>query len=157
MGNEVSFMNGDPNHREARTHTSLVIYDGNCGICQAFANWVMRQDREERLGLIAYQHADLNRVAPGLAHESVQQALHFIDARGRPLRGARAVFEVFRNLPGIWGWAGTLLANPILSAVSEPLYRLIARYRANVSGLLKLQVCEPAPSVLRDPQPRSQE
>ncbi len=137
-----------------RAPPSLVLYDGTCGVCQAFALWLMRSDRAAQLSLIAYQHADLRRLTPGLTREELRQAMHFIDAHGQCHRGARAVFEALKRMPGIWGRIGTLLATPFLSTLAEPLYRLFAKHRTTVSKLLRLQVCRPAPSVLRGTRPQ---
>lgn len=141
----------------SKSPPALVLYDGACGICQAFALWLMRLDRSQRLSLIPYQRADLHQLAPGVPQKAVEQALHTIDPSGHAHRGARAVFEALRRLPGIWGVVGTLLANPFLSALSEPFYRLIARYRSTVSKLMKIQVCEPAPSLLRGPHTKRED
>ena len=150
-------MAADQAATSSHTPPSLVLYDGACCICQAFALWLMRLDRAHRLSLIPYQHADLKQLAPGLTQKAVEQALHTIDPSGHTHRGARAVFEALRRMPGTWGVVGTLLANPFLSALSEPFYCLIARHRPTVSKLLKIQVCEPAPSLLRGPHTKRED
>jgi predicted DCC family thiol-disulfide oxidoreductase YuxK len=120
----------------------LVIFDGDCGLCQAARRWVQQRDRQGRLRFVAYQVACL---PPGLTAEQAAQALYLLAPDGRRYRGARAVFETLRNLPGWWGLLGTVGALPPLSLLAEPFYRLVARHRAAVSRRLGLTQCQPEP------------
>jgi predicted DCC family thiol-disulfide oxidoreductase YuxK len=126
----------------------LVIYDGDCGVCQASKDWAAGLDATGRLGFSAFQTADLAKVAPGLSPEMASQALHFIRSDGRRFQGARAVFETMQRLPGVWGVLGAILSFPVLSFLAEPFYRLFARYRGHVSRYLGLDRCAIPPADL---------
>lgn len=123
----------------------LVVFDGDCGLCQAARRWAQQRDRRGRLRFVAYQDARLEHLAPGLTAKQAAQALYIFAPDGRRYRGARAVFETLRNLPGWWGLLGTVWALPPLSLLAEPFYRLVARHRAAVSRWLGLTQCQLEP------------
>jgi len=120
---------------------NIVIYDGACGVCQVFREHTERYDRRRELEFIPYQTPDLERFAPGLSSEAAREALYFLRWDGKRFRGARAVFEVMKCWPGVWGRLGRVLAFPPLSWGAEPFYRLLARHRARVSRWLRLERC----------------
>jgi predicted DCC family thiol-disulfide oxidoreductase YuxK len=120
---------------------NLVLFDGACGVCSAAKDWAHSRDTRGELGFVAYQVADLDRVAPGLTLDGASQALHFVRRDGRRFRGARATFETLKRLPGGWGMAGTILSLPPLSLLAEPFYWLFARHRGAVSQRLGLDRC----------------
>jgi predicted DCC family thiol-disulfide oxidoreductase YuxK len=43
-----------------------VFYDGRCGMCCSFHEWIARQPRAFRIEFIPYQSPDAERVFPGL-------------------------------------------------------------------------------------------
>jgi predicted DCC family thiol-disulfide oxidoreductase YuxK len=118
----------------------IVVFDGDCGICQALRAQAQAWDGAGKLRFVAYQSADLAVLAPGLTRDMARQALYTVGANGRR-RGARAFFEIMRHLPGVWGMIGTLGALPALSWLAEPVYRLVARHRAAISRWLGLNQC----------------
>ncbi|HEY70958.1 MAG TPA: DUF393 domain-containing protein [Anaerolineae bacterium] len=141
----------DPASASSSTSPSIVFYDGNCGICQSFASWLMGLDQTRRLSLVAYQQIAPSELPAALTPQMTQQAMHLLDSQGNLYRGARAVFEAMRSLPGFWGCLGAVFSNRLTSTIAEPFYRLVANHRTTISRLLGLHVCEPAPTTLRRP------
>jgi predicted DCC family thiol-disulfide oxidoreductase YuxK len=141
----------DPVSASSITSPSIVFYDGTCGICQSFASWLMGLDQARGLSLVAYQQIDPSELPAPLTPEMTQQAMHLLDSQGNLYRGARAVFEAMRSLPGLWGCMGTVFSNRLMSSIAEPFYRLVANRRTVISRLLGLRVCEPAPTTLQRP------
>ncbi|MGQ9850384.1 MAG: thiol-disulfide oxidoreductase DCC family protein [Aggregatilineaceae bacterium] len=127
----------------------LVVFDGDCGLCQTARQWAEERDRQGRLRFVPYQDADLARLAPDLTAEQAAQALYLLAPDGRRYRGARAVFMTLRSLPGWWSLLGTVWALPPLSLLAEPFYRLVARHRAAVSRWLGLTQCQLKPPAER--------
>jgi predicted DCC family thiol-disulfide oxidoreductase YuxK len=102
----------------------IVLFDRDCGICQASARAIGRWDRGDRLELLALQEApDSARAAVAAvagAHPLAAE-LHVLDpATGRVDRGGDAALAIAEALPG--------------GSVVKPL-RLIAPFRW-VVGLL---------------------
>ncbi len=119
-----------------RDGRAIVVYDGSCGVCQAFADAVVRRDRFERLEFLPFQTADLERLSPGLTEAMATSAMYILTERGLRYGGARAVFESLRLLPGPLGALGRVMALAPLSLAAEPFYRLFAANRHRVSGIL---------------------
>lgn len=119
-----------------------VIFDGDCGVCMALKDWAVGRDSAGNLEFVAYQTGNLEGISPGLTPELASHALCFVGRDGRLFRGARAVFETMRRLPGIWGAVGTVLSFPPLSFVAEPFYYLFARNRGRFSHWLGLDRCD---------------
>jgi len=131
---------------------SVVLFDGDCGICTWSADWINARDRERnRLQVVPSQLADLQRVSPGLTPEMTSQSVYFISDTGKGYKEARAVFEILKCLPGIWHFIGVVLANPVCAVLAWPLYRLVADNRQRISIRLGMMACAvpqkpPAPS-----------
>lgn len=123
------------------TGNLIVIFDGDCGICQALRRRAERLDTGRRLTFAAYQRADLDALAPGLTRTQASKSLYAVREDGRRLRGARAFFAAMRRLPGVWGVVGRIGSLPPLVWIAEPVYRLVARYRGTISRWLGLTAC----------------
>lgn len=123
----------------------LVLFDGDCGLCQALRRWVEARDAAGRLRLIPYQHADLDAVAPGLIPAMANRAVYALRPDGQCWHGARACFEALRRLPGVWGVIGMVGALPPVSLLAGPIYRLVADHRAAISRRLGLAACRIEP------------
>lgn len=121
---------------------SIVIYDGNCGVCTATADWIEAHDSGDRMDCIPFQTADLQAISPGLTPEMTSRMAWIVKPDGMRYGGSRAVFEILKRLPGVWGVIGWVGANPIITLIVEPFYRLFAANRHWVSARLGLTVCK---------------
>lgn len=118
-----------------------VIFDGECGICRLLIVFVENQCQAGRLEFIPFQTESLASLAPGITVAKARKALHIIKVDGHQIRGARAVFEVMKYLPGPWHILGWILSLSVISHLAEPFYYLFAHNRDLISGLLGLQKC----------------
>ncbi|HMM27056.1 MAG TPA: DUF393 domain-containing protein [Aggregatilineaceae bacterium] len=118
-----------------------VIFDGDCGVCQRLAQFAADRDPARRLRFTAYQRADLAALSPGLTREMTARSVYVVEPDGTRWRGARAVFEIMRRMPGLWAWIGRAGALPPVSLLAEPFYRLAARHRTRISRWLGLTQC----------------
>jgi predicted DCC family thiol-disulfide oxidoreductase YuxK len=134
--------------------TAIVIYDGDCGICNESRAWAEARDRAERIDFLPFQTADLGAISPGLTREMAGRMAYFVCPDGSRHGGARAVFETLKRLPGVWGIIGRVGANPVISSVVEPFYRVFAANRHRVSAWLGLAVCRVPPRQLKAKQDR---
>jgi predicted DCC family thiol-disulfide oxidoreductase YuxK len=123
------------------TKQGIFIFDGACGVCTASVQWVQRRDVAGRLACLPYQTADLDSISPGLTEEMANRAAYFVRGDGHRFRGARAVFEALRRLPGVWKLVGTVGALAPVSLLCEPVYRLFAANRTRISIWLGLTAC----------------
>ena len=129
----------------------LVVFDGQCGFCHGWVRWLMRRDRHDRLRFAASsspavapllaRHAEL--LEPGGVPGTVLVFRYPLGAGEQPLTRFAATLAVLRELPRPWPAAAAAL-RWIPSFISDPLYRLIARWRYRIWG--RLQSCPiPAP------------
>lgn len=118
-----------------------VVFDGDCGVCQALAQALADRDRHHRLRFTAYQRADLDTLSPGLTRDLAARSVYAVAPDGSRWHGARAIAEMARQLPGVWGVIGRIGALPLVSALAEPFYRLVARNRMRISRWFGLTQC----------------
>jgi predicted DCC family thiol-disulfide oxidoreductase YuxK len=118
-----------------------MIFDGECGICTASAEWIKARDTADQLAVVPYQTANLETLSPGLTPAMARRSVYFVRSDGRRYKEARAVFETLKRLSGIWRVVGFLLANPICAVLCAPGYRLVARYRKRISIWLGMTAC----------------
>ena len=108
-----------------RSGRATLIYDGACAFCRRWVERVHRCDRGGLLELVPYQSVDLGRRFPGVSRAECARCVHLVDALGRVHRGAAAVRETLRRLPGGRLWVLPFRI-PGGLAVSERLYVWIA-------------------------------
>lgn len=67
-----------------------VFYDGRCGMCCSFHEWIARQPRAFPIGFVPYQSAEAERVFPGLGTLDPAREMVVRTSRGEIFRGAQA-------------------------------------------------------------------
>ena len=144
-GNQYANVTNDKQRTIMHQPSSIVIYDGMCGICDALRQRAVRRDRFRRLEFVPYQTADLAQLAPGLTREQASRALVIVLPDGSRHYGARAFFETMRHLPGLWHALGTAGSWPPIVWLAEPVYRMVAHHRARISRWLGLNACAIVP------------
>ena len=91
---------GDPGaHGPALT----VLYDRDCGICQATIRQLRRWDRNGRLAMLPLQSAPTSgdpAIRTAAAESPLESALHVVAADGRVYAGGDAALAIVRELPG---------------------------------------------------------
>lgn len=114
----------------------LLLFDAECGLCQAAVRFLLRRDRRGRLRFAALQgrtgQTTLQRL--GLPTEDHSSLVYLPEAGGsRGLRRTDGVLAVMRYLGG--GWAALAgVARWIPAPWRDLLYRMVARARYAVFG-----------------------
>ena len=67
-----------------------VFYDGRCGMCCSFHEWIARQPRAFRIEFIPYQALDAERVFPGLGTLDPAREMVVRTSDDQIFRGAEA-------------------------------------------------------------------
>jgi len=119
----------------------IVIFDGDCGICNATREWAEARDRDHRLKFVPFQTASLGALSPGLTDDMARRMAWLVTDAGYRIGGARAIFTILARLPFPWKIAGTIGAFPPISLICEPFYRIVAHNRSRISGWLGLSYC----------------
>jgi predicted DCC family thiol-disulfide oxidoreductase YuxK len=118
----------------------LVLYDADCGFCTRTARWLRRLDRDRRLDLRPLRDAAV--VAPDAPpYRDLLAAIHVRDEHGRWSSAGAASLEILDRLPRL-RILGGLARLPLVSALIEPVYRLVARHRQALGRALSEPACE---------------
>ncbi len=119
-----------------------ILYDGECGICSASAKWIASKDKKAFFEIIPYQNANFNSLKNGLTKGLAEKSVILIDNTSKNFfKAARAVFEIAKNLSGIYKLIGMIGANSFISTIFNPIYYLIARQRRKISIFLGFNAC----------------
>ncbi len=110
----------------------LIVFDGDCVLCSANAQFVLRHDRRRTfrlttaqgpLGQALYRHF-------GLAADGYETMLVLKD--GRLLTASQAALAIAEGLG--WPWRAGVVGRAVPAPLRDGLYGLIARNRFNLFG-----------------------
>ena len=123
----------------------LLVFDGDCGFCRFWvARW--RHRSGDRVEYVPSDAAETVERVPSLQPDRLARAVHLIEPNGRVSAGAEAVFRLLAH--GGSRIPLTLYSRlPVVAAVSERAYALVASHRGIFSKLTRLllgQSTEPA-------------
>jgi predicted DCC family thiol-disulfide oxidoreductase YuxK len=119
----------------------LVVYDADCGVCQASVEWLRKRDRRGRLRFAGNE----GELPPGVSREETEHTVVVLD-RGRKWTRGGAMARILRELRG-WSLLGSVLRLPGVAWIADRGYDRFARNRHRISAALGLTSC-PVP---RDP------
>lgn len=111
-----------------------VFYDGRCGMCCTFHEWIQRQPRAFGIRFIPYQSAEAEEVFPGISTLDPAREMVVRTSEGTVYRGAEAWVWCLYSCANHRGLARRL-ARPAMLAVAVRVCRLLA---ANRHGLSKV-------------------
>jgi len=111
-----------------------IFYDGHCGLCHGFVEFVLREDQSTNPFSFAPLQGDfVRRTVPDDVRAGLPDSVVVLDEKDRILTRSTAVIFVMRRLGGLW-----LLAAFLLSVIPRPLrdlgYDAIASVRKKVFG-----------------------
>lgn len=113
---------------------SVLIYDGDCGVCTKLSRLVTKTVRANRGDFVvsAYQDADLGVL--GLTAEQCDEALQWVASTGQVSSAQDAAARVLLagRLP--WRPVGALILVPGVNALAGLVYRWVARNRHRLPG-----------------------
>lgn len=113
----------------ARAVRPIVVFDGDCGLCNGFVAWLIRRDGEEHF-LIAGSAGEVGRAAldaMGLPREIAASSLVIAGPEG-PLLRSDATLAVAGRLT--WSWRIlAAVARAVPRALRDRVYRFIAARR----------------------------
>lgn len=112
----------------------IVLFDGQCGLCERSVGWLIRRDRHGAL-LLAANDGTTARIA-GEPAGGEASGIVVLDG-SRRLVGAPALARALRALGGIWAAAGWTL-DTVPRPVAAALYGYIAGRRQAISSLCSL-------------------
>lgn len=109
----------------------MLIYDGDCGICNQSADWA-RAHLPVDTKIVPWQSID-DLAALHLTVDDVTTAAYWVDDDGTLHRGERAVAAVLRRAGGPWQIVGTVLVSPVVHPLTRRAYYWVAENRHRLS------------------------
>jgi len=105
----------------------VLIYDGDCGICNQSADWA-RAHLPSGTKVVPWQSID-DLEALGLTVHDVETAAYWVDDDGTLHRGEAAASAVLRRAGGMWAVAGASLDAPVVRPLARRVYYWVAANR----------------------------
>ncbi len=119
---------------------NVIFFDGVCGLCNGFVDFVMKIDREGKFKFSPLQSDYAKTTLPPEFTANLDSVVVQMD--GNTLRKSKAVFAVLKKLGGVWGIAGALGVLP--ESILNKAYDLVAEHRYKIFG--KKETCRiPSP------------
>jgi predicted DCC family thiol-disulfide oxidoreductase YuxK len=113
-----------------------VVYDADCGVCQASVKWLRQRDRH---GVFQFVGNDAPALPPGVTLEETEHTVVVLDG-GRKFTRGDAVAHLLRHLRG-WSLPGAVMRAPGLRQLSNWGYDRFAANRHRISAALGMRAC----------------
>jgi predicted DCC family thiol-disulfide oxidoreductase YuxK len=114
----------------------VVVYDADCGVCQASVAWIRERDHR---GVFEFVGNDVAQLPAGVSREETEHTLVVLDGTRKLVR-AEGVARILRELRG-WAPIGGILRAPGIRAVANWAYDRFARNRHRISAALGMRSC----------------
>jgi predicted DCC family thiol-disulfide oxidoreductase YuxK len=118
-----------------KTRTVVLVYDAECPVCRAAADWVRRNASVPgTFEFLPCRSAETRSRFPAIAEAACLQAMHLVLPDGTILAGDQALPELLRRTRR-YRRAAILFRFPGAGILSRLLYRAFARRRHRISRL----------------------
>jgi len=114
---------------------NVIYFDGVCGLCNGFIDFIMKIDRKALFKFSPLQSEYAKTHLPSEYTANLDSVVVQLD--GKTLRKSKAVFAVLKKLGGVWAIAGVFGALP--EGLLNRAYDLVAEHRYKVFG--KKETC----------------
>lgn len=105
----------------------LIVFDGTCVFCSAFARFMVRWDRAGHFRFVTAHSATGQGIYAALGLDGVAMTTNIVITGGVPHIKLRAFTAAMRRLGGVWRIFGALDLIP--QRFADPAYDWIARNR----------------------------
>ncbi|HUJ26080.1 MAG TPA: DUF393 domain-containing protein [Myxococcales bacterium] len=113
-----------------------VVYDADCGVCQASVSWLRRRDRR---GVLEFIGNDAPQLPAGVSREETGHTLVVLDGPRKLVR-ADGVSFLLRQLRG-WSLLGAAMRIPGVRQIANRGYDRFAANRHRISAALGMRAC----------------
>ncbi|MGF9563692.1 thiol-disulfide oxidoreductase DCC family protein [Neorhizobium sp. JUb45] len=115
----------------------IIVFDAECILCSANAQFVLRHDHAHRFRLASMQGEVGAALYRRFGIDPADPETMIVVEGDKALRDSDAVLAIYRELG--WPWKAAGVARLVPRFLRDPLYRLIARNRYRIFG--KHEVC----------------
>jgi predicted DCC family thiol-disulfide oxidoreductase YuxK len=110
----------------------IIVFDGECVLCSANAQFVLRRDRAGHFRLASMQSAAGAALYRRFGVDPADPDTMIVVEGDRVLRDSDAVLAIWRGLG--WPWKAGAVLGVVPRALRDPLYRWVARNRYRLFG-----------------------
>jgi predicted DCC family thiol-disulfide oxidoreductase YuxK len=132
--------------------TTIVFYDGVCGLCNRLNQFLLPRDRHARIRFAPLQSQTAGQTLARYGQDASDLDTVYVlagwkTADERLLARSQAILHTLSLLGG--GWAALARVGSIIPvSVADPIYRLVARNRYRIFG--KFETCKLPPPEWRE-------
>ncbi len=108
---------------------TIVFYDQSCRMCIGVTGWLARIDGKRQFQLEPYQNSEYLKEHPELSGSDFEKQIHVVTAHGLLVKGADAIFEIWRKTEHWSSFMAYLLRLPPFIWLARPAYKLVAQFR----------------------------
>ena len=124
----------------------LVLYDGECGLCDRTVQWLLKRDRKNVLRYAPLGGETAKRFVKQQGPVDTLVLVEELQGQALLFRRSRAMFRILSQLGGIWRVVAWLRFLP--QFFTDAGYRLIAHYRIAWFG--RIDACRVPDASVRD-------
>lgn len=117
---------------------ALLLYDGECRLCQRTVKLIQAWDRGGRIACLPYQDPIVPGLLPDLSRAELERAIVLLGPRGRRYHGAEALPRIASLLPGGFPLR-VFFEVPGVPAIARLLYRWVAEHRRSLGCALRTE------------------
>jgi predicted DCC family thiol-disulfide oxidoreductase YuxK len=118
-----------------KTGKAVLIYDGNCPVCQRTIGWIRENERKDSFEMLSCQSEEVRQRFPFIEEAVCMQAMQLILPDGEVFSGEKALPEIIRRLKR-YSAAAELFSLPGSDTLSRSFYRWFADNRYHIAGIL---------------------
>ncbi|MFZ4516032.1 MAG: thiol-disulfide oxidoreductase DCC family protein [Acidimicrobiia bacterium] len=116
------------------TSESVLLYDGDCGICTRLMQWTTRHAHKPFHALDANTLSSAELAQWQLTEAEVRTASYWINADGHVFRGSAGIARVLGICGQPWAAVGFAMRIPGITWIAAVGYRIVARNRHRFPG-----------------------
>jgi len=108
----------------------IIFFDGVCGLCSTFVDFVMSIDKKAVHMFSPLQGSTAEQMLTPQERADLDTVI--VIQNGHKLKKSEAIFQVLRNVGGLWGALALLSVLP--SGLTDFGYETIAKFRYKLFG-----------------------
>ncbi|MDN5942515.1 MAG: DCC1-like thiol-disulfide oxidoreductase family protein [Nitrospira sp.] len=127
----------DPRSHEWARHERVIVFDGVCNWCNAWVNFTIDHDPQEKFKLGMLQSDQAKQVLQELQLPAENFETFLLLEQGRVLTKSTAALRIVRQLSGFWPLLYLFIVVP--PPLRDAAYDFVARHRYKLMG--KAETC----------------
>lgn len=133
----------DPKSHAWARYERLVVFDGVCNWCNAWVNFMIDRDPEQKFKFGMLQSDSAQRILKELQLPAEDFETFLLLERGRVSTKSTAALRIVRHLSGLWPALSIFIVVP--RPIRDAVYNFVARHRYEWMG--KAEACRvPTPA-----------